>query len=60
MISLMLTIKEEAFGRIILLGKIPCLPSVDPMNVRVSFGLLVFKQWSGKYCSFGSRRCETF
>lgn len=39
MIFLMLTIMEEAFGRMILLGKIPCLPSVDPMNVKVSFGL---------------------
>lgn len=59
MISL-LTIKEEACGRIILLRKIPWLPSADMMNIKVSFGLLILKQWRGKYCSFGSRRCETF
>lgn len=59
MVSLMLTKKEEAFGRIILLGKIPWLPSADLMNVKVSFGLLIFKQWRGKYCFFGSSRRET-
>lgn len=50
----MLTIKEEALGRIILLGKMPWLLSPDLMNIKVSFGLLIFKQCRGKYCSFGS------
>lgn len=45
MISLTLTIKEEAFGRTILLGEIPYLHSADQMNVKVSFSLLIFKEW---------------
>lgn len=45
MISLTLTIKEEAFGRTILLGEIPYLHSADQMNVKVSFSLLILKEW---------------
>lgn len=54
MVSLILAIKEEAFGRSILLGKIPWLPSADLMNVKVSFGLWSFNNGEGTIASLGA------
>jgi len=44
MVSLALTIKEEVFGRTILVGEIPYLHYSDQKKQKTCFGLLILKQ----------------